>query len=205
MTKHDFADFARDLSAYYGRQAFTPDRLSMIYPKVEHVPSNALPWIFQHITDTIENIPANIGKALVAGYQAWMDATPGMKQKIKSKECQNCNYGILFVQRPHVDHHGNQITCNGKHQLFTTVFGCPDCEQAPLGIPRKSKGDLIIAGWELQPSENSIHREKYKKKNEERKRGIRNLPPTKIDSDYERQRRISHLPEFEQEHANLPF
>ena len=206
MTKHDFADFARDLSAYYGRQAFTPDRLLMIFPKVEHIPSSALPWIFQHITDTVENIPANIGKALVVGYQTWVDATPGMKKNNQSKECPDCNFGLLFVQRPLLDHHGIPITCNNKAQMFTTAFGCMICGQAPIGIPRKSKADLITAGWELQLSENSIHREKYKKKNEERKKGIRNLPLTKTDDEFEKQRRIRHLPEHEQEQLlNAPF
>ena len=206
MTKHDFADFARDLSAYYGRQAFTPDRLAMIFPKVEHIPSHALPWIFSHITDTIDNIPSNIGKALMTGYQAWMDATPGAKAKSELKDCTNCNMGLLFVERPMLDGRGLPLTYRGRQEVFTAAFGCTECEQAPTGIPRISKMQMHSGKWERQRSENAAHREEYRKRNEDRKNGKKNLPDMREDDDFERSRRMRHIPESEQaESFNLPF
>jgi hypothetical protein len=180
MTRQEFADFARGLTAYYGRQAMTPDRLNMIYPKVEHVPAEAAKWILNHITDNSDNMPANIGKSVLVGWYDWQRANPGRVIDAKVYHCPDCRHGHIFVQR----------------DGLTAVFRCATCGQATeQGYRLAHQYELLASGWTLQASERAY-------------RPGMQRPPSRIrawaDSPAETARRVRHVPECEQEEV-CPF
>jgi len=178
MTRQEFADFARGLTAYYGRQAMTPDRLNMIYPKVEHVPAEAAKWILNHITDNSDNMPANIGKALIAGWHEWQRANSARMVQDVAQDCPGCRLGMVFVE----------------HDGGTAVFACPICNQAPAGWPRASRDDLLAEGWRLQPQEIAGMERRAENYHGQ-------LPDARMDGERECYHRVSHLPDYERAQA----
>lgn len=179
MTRAEFITFAEDLAGYYGRK-MEAHRAALVFPKVSHVPSEAVEWIKGRITDEAETMPSNLGKAVLGGWQAWLMDNPDRRARPEAQECPECHHGILLMV--------------GKSGM-TAVFGCEACNQAPVRYPRARRGDLLHFGWTMQPSETA----------HARANGKTEMPATRIDDEYERARRMRHIPESEQRPEWAPF
>ena len=184
MTRPEFIQFAEDLAGYYGRK-FDAQRAVLVFPKVQHVPSEAIAWILSRITDEAETMPSNLGKAVIGGWNAWLMDNPDRRAKADAVDCPECNRGALLVQ----DAAGT-----------TAVFACQVCNQAPAGWHRARRGDLFAQGWVLQPSEMAAADRKAELVRKQ-------LPDARMDSQAETARRMRHIPEYEQGEAwaEAPF
>lgn len=177
MTRAEFIKLAEDLAGYYGRK-MDAHRASLVFPKVQHIPSEAVGWILGRITDEAENMPSNLGKAVQGGWQAWLTDNPDRRAAREAHDCPECNRGVLFVQS----------------EAGTAIFGCAYCNQAPGRYPRSSREHLLGMGWQMQSSETAYERGHKA-----------DLPATGIDDEYERARRMRHIPESEQRPEWAPF
>lgn len=145
MTNHELIDMVERLAGYYGRKV-DENRINLIYPKVSYIPSEAIPWLLAHITDEAEQMPSNLGKAIVAAWHEWQR---NHRQRMAQKDvfdCPECRYGYIFVEK------------GASLELETAVFLCQRCRQAAGGIPAARAEDLVMQGWRRQPIELAVQK-----------------------------------------------
>ena len=103
--------------------------------KVERIPSEALPFIVQKITDDADRMPTNLPKLFRELFQRWQNemATPQQMRQVASG-CPDCEGGILWLVH----------SLSGK---TATVFcACYAGEAGMVG--KASLGMMRARGWE---------------------------------------------------------
>jgi len=152
MTNLELVNMLEKMAGYYGRK-MDEHRINLIYPKVSHIPSEVVPWLLAHITDEAEQMPANIGRAVLAAWHEWQRQNQRNMPKKNAYDCPECRYGYLFVERDCQADPSNGIPGG----VESAVFLCSRCNQVDQpGIPKAQMWSLFPAGWRRQPLEMAV-------------------------------------------------
>ena len=71
MTRDEFTDSVTKIVTYLGAKKPEDSAVKAWLAKVERIPTNALPYIVERITDECDRMPANIPKLFRALYAEW--------------------------------------------------------------------------------------------------------------------------------------
>lgn len=99
MTESEFSQAANDIATFLGAPAPTATKIFAWMPKVERIPSEALPYIVAKITDEVDAMPRNLPKVFKEKFRAWQMENPGKVAVIEQQGCRDCERGVLFLAR----------------------------------------------------------------------------------------------------------
>ena len=99
MTEAEFSQAANDIATFLGAPAPTATKIFAWMPKVERIPSEALPYIVEKITDELDRMPPNLPKVFREKFRMWQSENPEKNAQIVQKGCPDCEMGILFLER----------------------------------------------------------------------------------------------------------
>lgn len=99
MTEAEFSQAANDIATFLGAPAPTATKVFAWMPKVERIPSEALPYIVEKITDELDRMPPNLPKVFREKFRMWQAENPEKSAVIVQKGCRDCEMGVLFLQR----------------------------------------------------------------------------------------------------------
>lgn len=99
MNESEFSQAANDIAVFLGAPAPTATKILAWIPKVERIPSEAIGYIVEKITDESDRMPANLPKAFREKFRLWQMENPEKTAQIVQKGCQDCELGILFLER----------------------------------------------------------------------------------------------------------
>ena len=99
MNESEFSQAANDIAVFLGASAPTATKIIAWMPKVERIPSEAIGYIVEKITDEADRMPANLPKAFRDKFRLWQMENPEKTAQIIQKGCPDCELGILFLER----------------------------------------------------------------------------------------------------------
>lgn len=99
MNESEFSQAANDIAVFLGASAPTATKILAWMPKVERIPSEAIGYIVEKITDESDRMPANLPKAFREKFRLWQMENPEKTAQIVQKGCPDCELGILFLER----------------------------------------------------------------------------------------------------------
>ena len=99
MNESEFSQAANDIAVFLGASAPTATKIIAWMPKVERIPSEAIGYIVEKITDEADRMPANLPKAFRDKFRLWQMENPEKTAQIVQKGCPDCELGILFLER----------------------------------------------------------------------------------------------------------
>ena len=99
MNESEFSQAANDIAVFLGASAPTATKILAWMPKVERIPSEAIGYIVEKITDEADRMPANLPKAFREKFRLWQMENPEKTAQIVQKGCPDCELGILFLER----------------------------------------------------------------------------------------------------------
>lgn len=155
MTDDEFTAMIKRIKEYYDKPKYsTWDRRSMWYPKIKHIPTEAIPYIENCIYDNWNIPPANLPRHLRIYFLAWKSAYSNKIINYSKTQCQECGgKGLLWVQRPAIIN-GTVIKAAGIEMTETVSYRCAVCENWQRHChfeskPSATKTQLLDKGWEL--------------------------------------------------------
>ncbi|MDY0274778.1 MAG: hypothetical protein RBR42_04970 [Desulfomicrobium sp.] len=135
MTEQQFSYAAMSIANFLGASVPSETKIYTWFPKVSHIPSEAVGYITQKLTDELERMPANFPKVFLEKFHQWQRDNPQKQAKEREQGCQDCEAGLLWLYRKK----------NGK--IETTVKYC-QCYAGFAGhIGRVSLAQAEAAGW----------------------------------------------------------
>lgn len=99
MNESEFSQAANDIAVFLGASAPTATKILAWMPKVERIPSEAIGYIVEKITDEADRMPSNLPKAFREKFRLWQMENPEKTAQIVQQGCQDCELGILFLER----------------------------------------------------------------------------------------------------------
>lgn len=100
MTDVEFVQAVNHITSYLGYQrTLTPQVLAAWHNKIQSIPTEAVPYIVQRITDEAENMPRNVPKLFRELYSQWLVEHPHKGALAQEHFCGQCYDGILWLQR----------------------------------------------------------------------------------------------------------
>ena len=99
MNEHEMTNAANQIAEFLGSPAPNATKIFAWMPKVERIPSEAIPYIVEKITDEADRMPANLPKAFREKFRLWQMENPEKTAQIIQKGCPDCEMGILFLER----------------------------------------------------------------------------------------------------------
>lgn len=99
MNESEFSQAANDIAVFLGASAPTATKILAWMPKVERIPSEAIGYIVEKITDESDRMPANLPKAFREKFRLWQMENPEKTAQIVQRGCPDCELGILFLER----------------------------------------------------------------------------------------------------------
>jgi hypothetical protein len=99
MNESEFSQAANDIAVFLGASAPTATKILAWMPKVERIPSEAIGYIVEKITDESDRMPANLPKAFREKFRLWQMENPEKTAQIVQQGCPDCELGILFLER----------------------------------------------------------------------------------------------------------
>lgn len=136
MTESEFSQAANDIATFLGAPAPTATKIFAWMPKVERIPSEALPYIVAKITDEVDAMPRNLPKVFKEKFRAWQMENPGKVAVIEQQGCRDCESGVLFLER--TDERGD---------VHTGCIFC-QCYQGSAGyLGRSTLAYMERQGW----------------------------------------------------------
>ena len=99
MNESEFSQAANDIAVFLGASALTATKILAWMPKVERIPSEAIGYIVEKITDESDRMPANLPKAFREKFRLWQMENPEKTAQIVQKGCPDCELGVLFLER----------------------------------------------------------------------------------------------------------
>ena len=99
MNESEFSQAANDIAVFLGASAPTATKILAWMPKVERIPSEAIGYIVEKITDEADRMPANLPKAFREKFRLWQMENPEKTAQIVQRGCSDCEMGILFLER----------------------------------------------------------------------------------------------------------
>jgi hypothetical protein len=99
MNESEFSQAANDIAVFLGASAPTATKILAWMPKVERIPSEAIGYIVEKITDEADRMPANLPKAFREKFRLWQMENPEKTAQIVQNGCPDCELGILFLER----------------------------------------------------------------------------------------------------------
>lgn len=137
MVRMTFEGFLKDIAAFYERKvAYTDKTKDIWFGKVQNIPDESIPWIYDRITDEFEGFPKNIKSAMWVQYHAWLDSHPDKRVAKDFFKCPDCLEGLIW--------------CHKKvgERYYGYLFRCSRCHQDKTrGYPVGSKIDLMNEGY----------------------------------------------------------
>ena len=99
MNESEFSQAANDIAVFLGASAPTATKILAWMPKVERIPSEAIGYIVEKITDEADRMPANLPKVFREKFRLWQMENPEKTAQIVQRGCSDCEMGILFLER----------------------------------------------------------------------------------------------------------
>lgn len=99
MNESEFSQAANDIAVFLGASAPTATKILAWMPKVERIPSEAIGYIVEKITDEADRMPSNLPKAFREKFRLWQMENPEKTATIVQRGCSDCELGILFLER----------------------------------------------------------------------------------------------------------
>lgn len=99
MTEQELTQASNQIAEFLGSAAPTATKIFAWMPKVERIPSEAIGYIVEKITDESDRMPANLPKAFREKFRLWQMENPEKTAQIVQKGCPDCELGILFLER----------------------------------------------------------------------------------------------------------
>lgn len=99
MTSSEFSEAAAHIAEFLGATAPTATKLMAWMPKVENIPTEAISYIIEKITDDADRMPANLPKAFRQHFRAWQMEHPEKVARVVEQGCRDCEHGILFLEK----------------------------------------------------------------------------------------------------------
>ena len=131
MTEQELTQASNQIAEFLGSPAPTATKIFAWMPKVERIPSEAIPYIVEKITDELDRMPPNLPKVFREKFRMWQAENPEKNAQIVQKGCPDCEMGILFLER---DKQTAAIFCQ-----------CYDGDTGAVG--RTSLGWMERNGW----------------------------------------------------------
>jgi len=137
MEKGSLKGSINELFIYFRYKAQAiDDVIDSWYPKVRHIPAEAMPWIVDEI-EKLETLPRNLPRSIIAYWYQWKKQHPE-KLLFEKQDCPDCGHKGYFIISKVLD--GQAIktqmmiecaTCNNLDARFSTrVF----MHEQPLGV-----------------------------------------------------------------------
>ncbi len=102
MTHADLTQALTEITVYLGAKMPSDAAVKAWLDKVERIPSEAVPYIVQRITDDADRMPANLPKAFREFYSQWLAEHPERAPREQKHFCGQCDDGILWLRRGHI-------------------------------------------------------------------------------------------------------
>lgn len=102
MTHADLTHALTEITVYLGAKMPSDAAVKAWLAKVERIPSEAVPYIVQRITDDADRMPANLPKAFRELYSQWLSEHPERAPREQKHFCGQCDDGILWLRRGHI-------------------------------------------------------------------------------------------------------
>lgn len=134
MTHADLTQAVTELTVYLGAKMPPDAAVKAWLAKVERIPSEAVPYIVQRITDDADRMPANLPKQFRALYGEWQAEHTTSTTPIQQTGCGECIEGILWLEKP------------GTGE--TAVIYCTCYRGNPGAIGRASLATMQRQGWQ---------------------------------------------------------
>ena len=99
MTLSEFSEAATHIADFLGASAPTATKLMAWMPKVENIPSEAVGYIIEKITDEADRMPANLPKAFREKFRAWQMEHPEKVARVVEPGCADCESGVLYLEK----------------------------------------------------------------------------------------------------------
>lgn len=155
MIEKEFTAMVQRIKEYFDKPQYaTWERHGMWFPKVKHIPAEAIPYIENCIYDNWSIPPANLPRHMRDYYQAWKSANAEKFVSYPRSPCPECGgKGLLWVSRPAMI--DGQIIQRQDSPLYETVsYRCAHCENWRRHChadskPAATKMELTERGFEL--------------------------------------------------------
>lgn len=98
MNEHEMTNAANQIAEFLGSPAPNATKIFAWMPKVERIPSEAIPYIVEKITDEADRMPANLPKAFREKFRLWQLENPEKTAQIVQNGCPDCESGVLFLE-----------------------------------------------------------------------------------------------------------
>ena len=99
MTEQELTQASNQIAEFLGSPAPTATKIFAWMPKVERIPSEAIGYIVEKITDELDRMPPNLPKAMREKFRLWQAENPEKNAQIVQRGCPDCEMGILFLER----------------------------------------------------------------------------------------------------------
>ena len=99
MNDVEFSQAANHIAEFLGASAPSATKLMAWMPKVESIPTEAIGYIIEKITDDADRMPANLPKAFRQHFRAWQMEHPEKVARVVEQGCADCEQGILFLEK----------------------------------------------------------------------------------------------------------
>lgn len=137
MSDAELLKAVNDIAQFLGNsKPPAPAVIAAWHAKVKFIPSTAVPYIVERITDEADRMPANMPKLFRALHAEWQASQPqqAKQQQVQGGGCPYCYDGILWLIR------GTE----------TAVIYCTCFRGNPGHVGRATLAAMEQKGWRLQ-------------------------------------------------------